>query len=178
MLIFSYIEDGFVFFNWRRGISSIPREKVFTVTASVCQLKRRFTFLERTILHFLYMHDSCTVRVCNEKLRNDLIKGTDYTPDYLGSIKNDGFQRNIWQNLTAESCCCCRESLFSLLDKLNKLVLTHSSNKLIKLSNNPSSKKVISSALRILWKHRLVKVILLHIFEPQRCHYNLSETDP
>ena len=73
----------------------MPSEKVFTVTASVSQLKRRFTFLERTILHFLYVQDSCTVRVCNEKLRNDLIKGTDYTPDYLGSIKNDGFQRNI-----------------------------------------------------------------------------------
>ena len=41
------------------------------------------------------MHDSCIVSVCNEKLRNDLIKGTDYTPDYLGSIKNDGFQQNI-----------------------------------------------------------------------------------
>ena len=95
MLIFPFIEDGFVFFNWRRGISLIPREKVFMVTASVCQLKKRFTFLERTILYFLNVHDSCTVRVCNEKLRNDLIKGTDYTPDYLGSIKNDGFQQNI-----------------------------------------------------------------------------------
>ena len=73
----------------------MPSEKVFTVTASVCQLKRRFTFLERKILHFLYVQDSCTVRVCNEKLRNDLIKGTDYTPDYLSSIKNDAFQRNI-----------------------------------------------------------------------------------
>ena len=51
--------------------------------------------LYRTILHFLNVHDSCTLSVCDEKLRNDLIKGTDYTPDYLGSIKNDGFQQNI-----------------------------------------------------------------------------------
>ena len=27
MLIFPIIEDGYVFFNWRRGISLIPREK-------------------------------------------------------------------------------------------------------------------------------------------------------
>ena len=33
--------------------------------------------------------------MCNEKLRNDLIKGIDYTLDYLGSIKNYGFQQNI-----------------------------------------------------------------------------------
>ena len=51
--------------------------------------------LYRTILHFLNVCDTCTVSVCNEKLRNDLIKGTDYTTDYLGSIKNDGFQQNI-----------------------------------------------------------------------------------
>ena len=45
---FSLIEDGFVFFHSRRGISLIPREKkVFTVTAAVCLLKGRFTFLER-----------------------------------------------------------------------------------------------------------------------------------
>ena len=50
MLIFPFIEDGFVFFTWKRGISLIPREKkkVFTVTAAVCQLKGRFTFLERS----------------------------------------------------------------------------------------------------------------------------------
>ena len=42
------------------------------------------------------------------------------------------------------------ESLFSLLDKLNKLVLTHSHHKLIKLSNNPSGKKVILLASRFL----------------------------
>ena len=53
-----------------------------------------------TILHFLNVRDSCTLSVCNETLRNDLIKGTDYTPDYLASIKNDGFQQNIHQNLT------------------------------------------------------------------------------
>ena len=50
MLIFPFIDDGFEFFNWRRGISLIPREKkqVITVTAPVCQLKGRFTFLERS----------------------------------------------------------------------------------------------------------------------------------
>ena len=46
------------------------------------------------------MHDSCTVSMWNEKLRNDLMKGTDNTTDYLGSIRNDGFQQNIQQNLT------------------------------------------------------------------------------
>ena len=70
------------------------------VTAPLCQFKGRFTFLQRvrlyrTILHFLNLRDSCTVSVCNEKLRNDLIQGTDYTTDHLGSIKNDGFQQNI-----------------------------------------------------------------------------------
>ena len=50
--------------------------------------------LYRKILHFLNVHDTCTVSVCDEKLRNDLIKGTDYTPDLLGSTKNDGFQQN------------------------------------------------------------------------------------
>ena len=40
--------------------------------------------LYTTILHFLNVHDTCTASVCNEKLRNDLIKGTDYIPDYLG----------------------------------------------------------------------------------------------
>ena len=43
------------------------------------------------ILHFLNVRDTCTVSVRNEKLQNDLIKGTDYTLDYLGSTKNDGF---------------------------------------------------------------------------------------
>ena len=51
--------------------------------------------LYRTILHLLNVHDSCTVIVRNENLRNDLIKITDYTTDYLGSIKNDGFQQTI-----------------------------------------------------------------------------------
>ena len=37
--------------------------------------------------NFLNVHDTCTISVCNEKLRNDLIKGTDDTPDY--------FQQNI-----------------------------------------------------------------------------------
>ena len=69
------------------------------------------------------------------------------------------------------------ESLFSLLDKLNKLVLTHSEKRLIKLSNNPSGKKVILLASRSLYTHRLNKFILLHKFEPQRCHYNLNLTD-
>ena len=27
MLIIPFVEDGYVFFNWRRGISLIPREK-------------------------------------------------------------------------------------------------------------------------------------------------------
>ena len=92
MGLYFLIEEGY-FLNSKR------KKKVFTVTAPVCQLKGRFTFLERsvfrTILHFLNVHDSCTLSVCDEKLRNDLIKGTDYTPDYLGSIKNDGFQQNI-----------------------------------------------------------------------------------
>ena len=28
------------------------------------------------------------------------MKGIDYTTDYFGSIKNDGIQQNIQQNLT------------------------------------------------------------------------------
>ena len=58
------------------------------------------------------------------------------------------------------------ESLLSLLDNLNKLVLTHSLHKLIKLSNNPSGKKVILLASSSLYTHRLNKFILLHMFEP------------
>ena len=92
MLIFPFIEDGFVFFTWRRGISLIPREKkkVFTVTAPVWPFNGTFYLswevrLYRKILHFLNVHDTCTASVCNEKLGNDLIKGTDYIPDYLGS---------------------------------------------------------------------------------------------
>ena len=113
MLIFPFIEDGFVFFTWRRGISLITREKKGIYGYCSC-LPVKGTFylswevrLYRTILHFLNVHDSCTVSVCNEKLRDDLIKGTYYTPDYLGSIKNDGFQAKtesqIWRrymNLT------------------------------------------------------------------------------
>ena len=100
MLIFPFIEDGFVFFTWRRGISLIPREKKGIYGYCSC-FPYKGTFylswevrLYRKILHFLNVHDTCTVSVCNEKLRNDLIKGTDYTPDYLGSTKNDGFQQN------------------------------------------------------------------------------------
>ena len=50
LLIITQIEDRFVFFNWRRGISFIPTtwKKVFTVTAPVCQLKVRFTFLQKS----------------------------------------------------------------------------------------------------------------------------------
>ena len=81
---FPFVEDGFVFFNWRKGISLIPREK-----------KGFYGYGYRTILHFLNVHDSCTLSVCDQKLWNNLIKGTDYTPDFLGSIKNDGFQQNI-----------------------------------------------------------------------------------
>ena len=90
MLIFPFIKDGFVFFTWRRGIYGYR---------SCLQVKGRFSLswtvrLYTTILHFLNVHDTCTICVCNEKLRNDLIKGTDYTADYLGSTKNDGFQQN------------------------------------------------------------------------------------
>ena len=50
------------------------------------------------------------------------------------------------------------ESLLSLFDKLNKLMLSHSNHKLIKLLNNPSDKKIISLASRILLpKNRLPK---------------------
>ena len=100
MLIFPFIEDGFVFFTWRRGISLITREKKGIYGYGSClRVKGRFSpswtvRLYRTILHFLNVHDTCTICVCSEKLRNDLIKGTDYTPDYLGSTKNDGFQQN------------------------------------------------------------------------------------
>ena len=100
MLIYPFIEDGFVFFTWRRGISLITREKKGIYGYCSC-LPVKGTFylswevrLYRKILHFLNVHDTCTVSVCNEKLRNDLIKGTDYIPDYLGSTKNDGFQQN------------------------------------------------------------------------------------
>ena len=87
MGLYFLIEEG--------GIPLILRKKkVFTVTAPVCQLSWEVR-LYRTILHFLNVHDSCTVSVCNEKLRDDLIKGTYYTPNYLGSIKNDGYQQNI-----------------------------------------------------------------------------------
>ena len=101
MLIFPFIEDGFVFFNWRRSISLIPREKIGLYGYCTClQVKGTIYFswevtLYRTILRFENVHDSCTLSVCDKKLRNDLIKGTDYTPDYLGSIKNGGFQQNI-----------------------------------------------------------------------------------
>ena len=97
MLIFPFIEDGFVFFTWRRGISLIPRERKGIYGYCSC-LPFKGTFylswkvrLYRKILHFLNMHDTCTASVCNEKLRNDLIKGTDYTTDFLGLIKNDRF---------------------------------------------------------------------------------------
>ena len=44
------------------------------------------------IEHFdLNVHDICTVSMCNEKLRKDLVKGTDYTTDDLRSIKTDRF---------------------------------------------------------------------------------------
>ena len=100
MLIFPFIKDGFVFFTWRRGISLITREKKrYLRLPQLLRVKGRFSLswtvrLYTTILYFLNVHDTCTICVCNEKLRNDLIKGTDYTPDYLGSIKNDGFQQN------------------------------------------------------------------------------------
>ena len=48
------------------------------------------------------------------------MKGMDYIPDYLGSIKNDGFQQNIQQNLTA----------------VNELVLTIASFEPLRSTNN------------------------------------------
>ena len=101
MLIFPFIEDKFVFFKWRRGISLIPREKKGIYGYCTCLPVKGTIYLSwevtqyRKILHFLIVHDSWTLSVCDEKLRNDLIKGTDYTPDYLTSIKNDAFQQNI-----------------------------------------------------------------------------------
>ena len=107
MLIFPSLRMG-LYFLLEEGVfpQFQGKKKVFTVTAAVCQLKGRFTFLKRSdytgeILHFLNVHDTCTVSVCNEKLRNDLIKGINYTPDYLGQTKNDGFQQNTQQNWTA-----------------------------------------------------------------------------
>ena len=43
-----------------------------------------------------------------------------------------------------------------LLDKLDKLVLTHSQYKLIKLSNNPSGKKAMLLSTSSLKKHLLI----------------------
>ena len=92
---------GLYFLIEERGVSLIPREKKGIYGYCTC-LPVKGTFylsskvgLYRTILHFLNVRDRCTVSVCNEKLRNDLIKGRDYTTDHLGSIKNDGFQQNI-----------------------------------------------------------------------------------
>ena len=48
------------------------------------------------------------------------MKGIDYTTDDLGSIKNDGFQQNIQQNLTT----------------VNELVLTIASFEPLRSSNN------------------------------------------
>ena len=47
--------------------------------------------LYRKSLHFLNAHDSCTVSMFNEKLRDDLIKDTNNTTDNLRSIKNHRF---------------------------------------------------------------------------------------
>ena len=101
LLIFPFIEDGLEFFNWKRVLPSFQKKKTGNYGYCTC-LPVKWTFylswkvrLYRTILHLLNLHDSCTVIVCNENLRNDLVKITDYTPDYLGSPKNDGFQQNI-----------------------------------------------------------------------------------
>ena len=50
MLIFPFIEDGFVFFYLKKGyfLNYKKKKKVFTVTAAVCELKGRFTFFERS----------------------------------------------------------------------------------------------------------------------------------
>ena len=48
------------------------------------------------------------------------MKGIDYTTDYLGSIKNDGFQQNIQQHLTT----------------VNELFLTIPSFEPLRSSNN------------------------------------------
>ena len=85
LLIFPFIEDGLVFFNWRRGISLIPRnKKAFTVTVPVLPVKGTFYVswkvrLYRKSLPFLNAHHSCTVSVCDKNLRNDLTKDTNYT---------------------------------------------------------------------------------------------------
>ena len=105
--------------------------------------------------------------MCNKKLRNDLIEGTDDTSDYLGSMKNDGFQQNMQRDLTAVNelvlTIASFEPLrspnnfrlisrflprkpFHVIEDLKKLVFTHSQSRFIKLSNNPSGKKVISLA--------------------------------
>ena len=49
MLIFPSLRMGFYVYL-KKSISLNPREKkkVFTVTAAACQLKGRFTFLERS----------------------------------------------------------------------------------------------------------------------------------
>ena len=53
-------------------------------------------------------------------ITNNLGSIIDYTPDYLVSTKNDGFQQNIQQNLTA----------------VNELVLTIPSFEPLRSSNN------------------------------------------
>ena len=99
MLIFPFIEDGFVFFTWGRGISLSPREKKNGIYGYCSCLPVKGTFFPflrgQTIQEdspffkcARYLHS-----VCNEKLQNDLIKVTHYTPDYLGSTKNDDFQK-------------------------------------------------------------------------------------
>ena len=142
---FSLHWGWFCIFYLKKGyfLNSKRKKTVFSVTAAVCQLKERFSLswevrLYRKILLFLNVHDTCTVSVCNEKLRNDLIKGTGHFSSLLLVLKPCALLTTSRWSLGSFG-----ESLFSLLDKLNKLVLTHSNFKLIKLSNNPSGKKVI-----------------------------------
>ena len=100
MLIFPSLRMGFyVYLKKGYFLKSKRKKKGIYSYCSCLPVKGTFYFswevrLYRTTLHFLNVHDTCTASVCNEKLRSDLIKGTDYTPDYLGSTKNDGFQQN------------------------------------------------------------------------------------
>ena len=58
-------------------------------------------------------------------------------------------------------------NFLSLLNKLDKLVLTHSLSRLIKLSNNPSGKNVKLLASSSLLKHRIIKFILFNYWSIQ-----------
>ena len=63
---------------------------------------------------------------------------------------------------TLEGTLRIKQTNVRRLNKLNKLELAHRSCRSIKLSNNPSGKKVTLLASSFLWKHRLIKVILMN----------------